>query len=71
VNPFKPISGLYAESKLRDYRSRYPYESPPHVYAIAESAFRNLVNEHQSQAIIITGMYNDVVEDNITDCIFR
>lgn len=40
---------------MRDYRGRYPYELPPHIYAIAESAFRGITTDGKSQAIIITG----------------
>lgn len=55
VNPFKPINGLYSESKTNQYRSKYSYELPPHIYAIAESAYRGITVDHKSQAIIITG----------------
>lgn len=36
VNPFKNISGLYGPQQIRQYRGRYLYELPPHIYAIAE-----------------------------------
>ena len=49
------IDGVYTDAKMKEYRSRYPYELPPHTYAVAESAYRNMVNERHSQAIVITG----------------
>ncbi|KAG2387598.1 hypothetical protein C9374_001192 [Naegleria lovaniensis] len=54
VNPFKQLN-IYNEQKLRQYRSHYPFELPPHVYSIAESAYRNLISERTSQSIIISG----------------
>ncbi|EFC44202.1 myosin [Naegleria gruberi] len=54
VNPFKHLN-IYNEQKLRQYRSHYPFELPPHVYSIAESAYRNLISERVSQSIIISG----------------
>jgi len=55
VNPFKNISNMYSDFKLRDYRAKYPYELPPHIFAIAESAYRGIITDRKSQAIIITG----------------
>jgi len=46
---------IYTEHKLKEYRSHYPFELPPHVYSIAESAYRNLISERKSQSIIISG----------------
>jgi myosin heavy subunit len=37
VNPFKPIKGLYTERTIQDYRGKYRYEMPPHVYALGMS----------------------------------
>lgn len=55
VNPYRIIPKLYGPSVIRNYQGRYIYEEAPHVYAIAEDAYRSLLNEGQNQCIIITG----------------
>jgi myosin I len=34
---------------------KYPYELPPHIYALAEEMYRQMINEGESQCVIITG----------------
>ena len=46
VNPFKNIPGLYAPSLLRKYTGRYMFECAPHVYAVAEDAYRAMLSTH-------------------------
>lgn len=47
LNPFKNISGLYGESTMKKYWGKAENNStealPPHVYAIADSAFRSMM----------------------------
>ena len=54
VNPFKKMP-LYDAEMMDAYIGKYPHEVSPHVYAIAEAAFRNMLNEEESQAVIISG----------------
>jgi myosin-1 len=37
------------------YKGRYYHENTPHIYALAEDAFRNMRNEKQSHCVIISG----------------
>lgn len=55
INPFKPIPELYSQRTLLEYRGKYPYELPPHIYALAEEMHRRLTSEATSQCVIITG----------------
>jgi len=55
LNPFKPIPDLYSQRTLLNYRGKYPYELPPHIYALAEEMYRQMINEGESQCVIITG----------------
>ena len=53
VNPFKQIKGIYDERTLKDYRGKYPYEVPPHVYALTDNMYREMLAEGASQCVII------------------
>ncbi|KAJ1961667.1 class II myosin [Dipsacomyces acuminosporus] len=54
VNPFKDL-GIYTHQILKSYESKNRMELPPHVYAIAEGAFRNMIAYKESQCVIISG----------------
>ena len=57
VNPFKTLpiytEDLMARCKACDAKGLQ--ELPPHVYALAEAAFRGMLVERKPQAILITG----------------
>ncbi|GMH51430.1 hypothetical protein TrLO_g7662 [Triparma laevis f. longispina] len=55
VNPFKMINKLYAPATLNKYKNRRPYENPPHVYAIAEKAYKDLKETHRPQCVLVSG----------------
>mmetsp|Transcript_40855 Transcript_40855/g.102867 ORF Transcript_40855/g.102867 Transcript_40855/m.102867 type:complete len:1038 (-) Transcript_40855:173-3286(-) len=54
TNPYTPID-IYGKAVIQRYQGRYPYENPPHVYAVAESAYRSMLFEREDQSIIISG----------------
>ena len=54
VNPFKWIT-LYTDKHVRMYQGKQRMDVPPHVYMVAETAFRSLVDEEDDQCIIISG----------------
>lgn len=47
LNPFKGVEGLYGESAMKRYWEKSENQTtedlPPHVYAIADEAFRNMM----------------------------
>ncbi|KMZ72549.1 Myosin-1 [Zostera marina] len=53
INPFKKIANLYGNSYIQAYRSK-SLESP-HVYAIADTALREMIRDEINQSIIISG----------------
>jgi len=55
VNPFKRIESLLTEECLWSYRGKYRHEQPPHVYSLAEEAYRGVKSERQNQCVIISG----------------
>lgn len=55
VNPYKEIPELYSAATIHSYQGRSLGERPPHVFAIADKAFRDMRVFKQSQSIIVSG----------------
>ncbi|XP_022782686.1 unconventional myosin-Ia-like isoform X4 [Stylophora pistillata] len=54
INPYRKFN-LYTPERITEYRSRNIYELPPHIYAIADDAYRSMRDYNQDQCILITG----------------
>ncbi|XP_069024648.1 unconventional myosin-XVB [Embiotoca jacksoni] len=54
INPFKPLN-IYTEELRQKYQGKEQQRNPPHVYAIADSAFSLSQASTQEQCIIISG----------------
>ncbi|KIW87740.1 myosin-1 [Cladophialophora bantiana CBS 173.52] len=54
VNPFRDL-GIYTEQVVQSYRGRNRLEVPPHVFAVAESAYYNMKAYKDNQCVIISG----------------
>ncbi|QDZ21725.1 myosin [Chloropicon primus] len=55
VNPFIPLKSLYGPSMMKRYYNTFLGESSPHVYAIAEQAYKSMLIDGGSQSILISG----------------
>lgn len=53
VNPYKEIKNLYAKDTIKRYNGKSIGEMPPHVYAIADKAIRDMRVLKVSQSIIV------------------
>ncbi|GMT07362.1 hypothetical protein PENTCL1PPCAC_29536, partial [Pristionchus entomophagus] len=54
INPYKRFP-IYSESIIEYYKGRKRHEAPPHIFAIADSAYRSMLQEREDQSILCTG----------------
>lgn len=56
INPYKKLP-IYEQSDLKKFHETLEDESrlPPHIFAIAENTYRNLVDNKKDQSILVTG----------------
>ncbi|KAJ3665011.1 hypothetical protein Zmor_000532 [Zophobas morio] len=55
VNPYKDIPQLYSAPTIKNYQGKSLGQMPPHVFAVADKAFRDMKVLKQSQSIIVSG----------------
>lgn len=57
INPFAPLPHLYGPKVMQRYQQagNQLADMPPHVYAIAMSAYRQMRETNKGQAILVTG----------------
>lgn len=55
VNPYVDIGGLYGAAKIKKYVGKKDYQNAPHVYAVAERAYRSMVTNLSNECVVITG----------------
>jgi myosin-1 len=55
INPFKMIASNYTDAKIREYKGKKHYELSPHVYALADEAYSNMISYRENQCVIISG----------------
>lgn len=54
INPYCPLQ-IYTNEYINMYKGRSREDTKPHIYAMADEAFRNLVDEGENQSILVTG----------------
>ncbi|KAG6416227.1 hypothetical protein SASPL_123652 [Salvia splendens] len=55
VNPFQRLPDLYDIKMMERYKGAPFGELSPHVFAIGEAAFRDMMNEGTSNSILVSG----------------
>ncbi|XP_061177540.1 unconventional myosin-VI-like isoform X1 [Saccostrea echinata] len=55
INPYYEIPDLYTSTTIKKYKGKSLGTLPPHVYAIADKAFRDMKVNKMSQSIIVSG----------------
>ncbi|OAA62462.1 myosin type 2 heavy [Niveomyces insectorum RCEF 264] len=54
VNPYCPLP-IYSNEYIHMYKGRSREDTKPHIFAVADETFRNLVDEGENQSILVTG----------------
>ncbi|GAA5825078.1 hypothetical protein JCM3770_004729, partial [Rhodotorula araucariae] len=56
VNPYRNLS-IYSPAVIKSYKGARREQNPPHVFAVAEKAWANMVEQRgqQSQSVLVTG----------------
>ncbi|KAJ8247890.1 hypothetical protein GJAV_G00251740 [Gymnothorax javanicus] len=54
VNPFKQMP-YFGDKEVELYQGAAQYENPPHIYAIADNMYRNMMIDRENQCVIISG----------------
>ena len=53
VNPYQWLK-IFGPEIIHSYVGKARIELPPHIYGVAEQAYRTMVNENENQCILIT-----------------
>ncbi|KAK9514455.1 hypothetical protein VZT92_027920 [Zoarces viviparus] len=54
VNPFKQLP-YFSDREVELYQGAAQYENPPHIYALADNMYRNMLIDNENQCVIISG----------------
>lgn len=54
MNPYKKIE-MYTTEFLMEYAGKNQFELPPHIYALADAAYRSMIDDNKDQCVIISG----------------
>ncbi|XP_056607734.1 myosin-11 [Triplophysa dalaica] len=54
VNPYKMLP-IYSEKITEMYKGKKCHEVPPHIYAVTDNAYRNMLQDRDDQSILCTG----------------
>lgn len=57
VNPYKTLD-IYGKEVVADYKGREIFERPPHIFALADAAYKTMKRKYQDSCIVISGNRN-------------
>ncbi|XP_012883976.1 PREDICTED: myosin-15 [Dipodomys ordii] len=54
INPYKWLP-VYQKDVVAAYKGKRPSEVPPHIFAVAENAFQEMLHNRENQSLLFTG----------------
>lgn len=54
VNPYRAMN-IYDTEVITKYKARELFENPPHIFAVADAAYRILRQQNKNTCIMISG----------------
>ena len=54
INPYRPML-IYGKDYVADYQGREMYEREPHIFALADAAYRSMRRTGRDSCIVISG----------------
>lgn len=54
INPYKRLP-IYTDSVAQMFMGKRRTEMPPHLFAVSDEAYRNMLQDHENQSMLITG----------------
>lgn len=53
VNPYRELP-IYSDDYIQSYKGKRRGELSPHIYAVADQAYHDMVQDRENQSILIT-----------------
>ncbi|CAJ0577693.1 unnamed protein product, partial [Mesorhabditis spiculigera] len=54
INPYKNLP-IYTDAIVEKFKGKKRRDAPPHIYAVADAAYRNMLSDKEDQSILCTG----------------
>uniref|UniRef100_A0A915I3X9 Myosin motor domain-containing protein n=1 Tax=Romanomermis culicivorax TaxID=13658 RepID=A0A915I3X9_ROMCU len=55
INPYQRLQEIYSDDIINLYRNQKRNALPPHIFAVADCAYRNMLQNQENQSILCTG----------------
>lgn len=69
VNPFAPLPHMYGPHMMDQYRGADLGDLSPHVYAIADAAYRQMRKELKGQSILVSFEERAATQRKVCSCV--